>query len=164
MRFALLETKLGIVKALRLVEIRQCEKTEVSRINFTVSYVMSIESLDSSSTGSNNNSIAKKWYFDSCCTTLWINEKSNVFIAPSYYYQVRHQAHATDVTCVDLSIHYRIAHGWVTRNTERVKERECQQVSREERNILCAYMPNESFINITHKQKILSDKKHADSA
>ncbi|CAF1184514.1 unnamed protein product [Adineta ricciae] len=29
MRFALLETKLGIVKALRLVEVRRCEKTEI---------------------------------------------------------------------------------------------------------------------------------------
>ena len=29
-RLALLEAKLGIVKALRLVEIQQCEKTEVS--------------------------------------------------------------------------------------------------------------------------------------
>jgi hypothetical protein len=30
MRFALIEAKLGIVKALRLVEIQKCEKTEVS--------------------------------------------------------------------------------------------------------------------------------------
>lgn len=30
MRFALLEAKLAIVKALRVVEIQKCEKTEVS--------------------------------------------------------------------------------------------------------------------------------------
>jgi len=32
MRFALLEAKLGISKAIRLVEFRTCEKTDVSRI------------------------------------------------------------------------------------------------------------------------------------
>ena len=42
MRFALLETKLGIVKALRLVEIQQCEKTEVRRGNFSILYEISI--------------------------------------------------------------------------------------------------------------------------
>jgi len=31
MRFALLEAKLGIVKALRVVEFQKCEKTEVSQ-------------------------------------------------------------------------------------------------------------------------------------
>ena len=30
MRFALIEAKVGIVKALRLVEFQKCEKTEVS--------------------------------------------------------------------------------------------------------------------------------------
>ena len=31
MRFALLEAKLAIAKALRVVEIQRCEKTQVSR-------------------------------------------------------------------------------------------------------------------------------------
>jgi hypothetical protein len=34
MRFALLEAKLGIAKALRLVEIQKCEKTEVRNSYF----------------------------------------------------------------------------------------------------------------------------------
>jgi hypothetical protein len=34
MRFALLEAKLGIAKAIRLVEFQKCEKTEVSNLNF----------------------------------------------------------------------------------------------------------------------------------
>ncbi len=36
MRFALLEGKLAIVKALRVVEFQKCEKTEVSDDLFTI--------------------------------------------------------------------------------------------------------------------------------
>ena len=36
MRFALIEAKLGIAKALRVVEIQRCEKTEVINYNFIV--------------------------------------------------------------------------------------------------------------------------------
>jgi hypothetical protein len=36
MRFALLEAKLGMAKALRLVEIQRCEKTEVSDNHFII--------------------------------------------------------------------------------------------------------------------------------
>jgi hypothetical protein len=42
MRFALLETKLAIVKALRLVEIQKCEKTEVCNDHFLVVYLSPI--------------------------------------------------------------------------------------------------------------------------
>ncbi|CAF3757439.1 unnamed protein product [Rotaria sp. Silwood1] len=40
MRFALLEAKLAIVKALRLVEIQKCDKTEVRNDHFTIDYVI----------------------------------------------------------------------------------------------------------------------------
>jgi len=36
MRFALLEAKLAIVKALRLVEFQKCEKTEVRKHHFCI--------------------------------------------------------------------------------------------------------------------------------
>ncbi len=36
MRFALLEAKLAITKALRVVEFQKCEKTEVSDDLFTI--------------------------------------------------------------------------------------------------------------------------------
>jgi cytochrome P450 len=42
MRFALIEAKLGIAKALRLVEIQKCEKTEVSDLNTSTIFLSSI--------------------------------------------------------------------------------------------------------------------------
>ena len=41
MRFALLETKLAIVKVMRVVEIQKCEKTEVSYYDKIISQVIS---------------------------------------------------------------------------------------------------------------------------
>ncbi len=39
MRFALLEAKLGIAKAIRLVEFQRCEKTEVSNLSFRIVFL-----------------------------------------------------------------------------------------------------------------------------
>jgi hypothetical protein len=57
MRFALLESKLAIVKALNLVEIQKCEKTEVYYDDLIVVDRPFIYCLDSNSIGSNDNVI-----------------------------------------------------------------------------------------------------------
>jgi hypothetical protein len=44
MRFALLEAKLAIAKALRVIEFQKCEKTEVSKDVFPVTVLSSISS------------------------------------------------------------------------------------------------------------------------
>ena len=43
MRFALIEAKLGIAKALRVVEIQKCEKTEVSNYDIIVIVLSSFQ-------------------------------------------------------------------------------------------------------------------------
>ncbi len=55
MRFALLEAKLGIVKAIRLVEVERCEKTEVGDDAFHITLVSSVSSLGSASVGKSSN-------------------------------------------------------------------------------------------------------------
>jgi hypothetical protein len=55
MRFALLEAKLGIVKAMRLVEIQKCEKTEVSDDTFHIIILSSVSSLGSASVRKSNS-------------------------------------------------------------------------------------------------------------
>ena len=56
MRFALLETKLAIVKAMCLVEIQKCEKTEVDSHHVDIQY-RSFEFLDSNSIGPVDSSV-----------------------------------------------------------------------------------------------------------
>jgi hypothetical protein len=55
MRFALLEAKLGIVKAMRLVEIQKCEKTEVRDNAFHIIVLSPASSLGSASVGKSSN-------------------------------------------------------------------------------------------------------------
>ena len=55
MRFALLEAKLGIAKALRVVEIQACEKTEVNNDTLYIIVLSSISSLDSTSIEKTSN-------------------------------------------------------------------------------------------------------------
>jgi hypothetical protein len=53
MRFALLEAKLAIAKAVRVVEFQRCEKTEVSEHRFRSIILLSIKFLGSTSIGKN---------------------------------------------------------------------------------------------------------------
>ncbi len=57
MRSALLEGKLAIVKALRLVEIQKYENTEVCNDHFIITHLSLIQSLDSNSIESDDNFI-----------------------------------------------------------------------------------------------------------
>ena len=54
MRFGLLEAKLGIAKAVQVVEFQKCEKTEVRNDIFHIIVLSSIYSLDSASIGKTN--------------------------------------------------------------------------------------------------------------
>ncbi len=57
MRSALLEAKLAIVKALRLVEIQKCKNTEVCNDHFIITHLSLIQPLDSNSIESDDNFI-----------------------------------------------------------------------------------------------------------
>ncbi len=57
MRSALLEAKLAVVKALRLVEIQKCKNTEVCNDHFIITHPSLIQSLDFNSIGSDDNFI-----------------------------------------------------------------------------------------------------------
>ncbi len=48
MRYALIEAKLRITKASRLVEIQKCEKTEVSQWNIVLIVLLLFQSSDTS--------------------------------------------------------------------------------------------------------------------
>jgi len=73
MRFALLEAKLGIAKALRVVEFQKCEKTEVSNDILRIVVLLSIWSLGSTSVGQTSNSEQQKWYLDTRYSSIPIN-------------------------------------------------------------------------------------------
>jgi hypothetical protein len=66
MRFALLEAKLAIAKALRVVEFQKCEKTEVSNDILRLVVLLSIWSLGSTSIGKTSNSEQQKWHLATC--------------------------------------------------------------------------------------------------
>ena len=56
MRFALVEAKLGIAKAIRVLEFERCEKTEVSDDVLNIIVLSSTLLLGSASIGKTNNS------------------------------------------------------------------------------------------------------------
>jgi hypothetical protein len=73
MRFALIEAKLGIAKALRLVEIQKCEKTEVSNYDIIVIVLSAFQSEGTTSIRQNGIFVRQKWYMDTCCPAMLIN-------------------------------------------------------------------------------------------
>ena len=74
MRFALLEAKLAMAKALRVVEFQNCEKTEVNENILRVLVLSPIWILGSTSIGKTCNSESHNWYLGTCCSSITINQ------------------------------------------------------------------------------------------
>jgi len=73
MRFALLEAKLAIAKALRVVEFQRCEKTEVSNDVLCIVVLLLIWCLGFTSVGITWNSKEQKWYLGTRDSSITIN-------------------------------------------------------------------------------------------
>ncbi len=81
MRFALLEAKLAIAKALRVVEFQRCEKTEVSNYVLYIVALLWILSLGSTSVGKTSNSEQHKWYLGTRCSSITIDHMHTTYFS-----------------------------------------------------------------------------------
>ena len=84
MRFALLEAKLAIVKALRVVEIQRCEKTQVSRSFSILIYEFHLLIVDSTKTQQIENIGSKRRYLAMCNSSIAIKTIFTLSIVGSF--------------------------------------------------------------------------------